>query len=68
MGPFVSPAPSFGDLNGVGKPEVLVQTSSQLYVGQSDGTPLSGFLSCATLRNLGEVTSGLRAASASTGN
>jgi hypothetical protein len=38
-----STAPSFGDLNGDGTPEVLVQTSSQLYVWQSDGTPLSGF-------------------------
>jgi hypothetical protein len=38
-----STAPSFGDLNGDGRPEVLVQTSSQLYVWQSDGTPLPGF-------------------------
>jgi hypothetical protein len=36
-------APSFGDLNADGKPEVLVQTSSQLYVWQSNGTPLPGF-------------------------
>jgi hypothetical protein len=38
-----STAPSFGDLNGDGTPEVLVQTSSRLYVWQSDGTPLPGF-------------------------
>jgi hypothetical protein len=36
-------APSFGDLNGDGSPEVLVQTGSELYVWQSNGTPLSGF-------------------------
>jgi hypothetical protein len=57
--------PSFADLNGDGRPEVLVQTDEQVYAWDGTGTLLPNFpFNYAVATNLGSVYTGNLGASA----